>query len=121
MNNDIKKYLKEVNLIIPIHSKEKKEFSTMLQQRISNSHLNSYEEITKEFGQPTEIAASFLSEMDANVIIKELTKKKIKKIISIIIIIIIFILAVFKLYYLNNLYHQVKNNQPVQVEEIIEE
>lgn len=41
MSNDIKKYIKYVKKIIPIHSKDKKEFIQLLTQKIiefSNEH-----------------------------------------------------------------------------------
>lgn len=49
MSNDIKKYIKYVKKIIPIHSKDKKEFIQLLTQKIiefSNEHDScSYQDI----------------------------------------------------------------------------
>ena len=63
MSNDIKKYIKYVKKIIPIHSKDKKEFIQLLTQKIiefSNEHDScSYQDIGDEFGSPNEVAGSY--------------------------------------------------------------
>ncbi len=120
MNSDIKRYLKEVKMIIPLHSKEKKEFLSILQQSIEDNHFTTYQDIVEGIGQPTEIASSFINEMDSVQLIKELNKKRYIKILLTIIILIVLTVGAVRVYYLTDLYNQVKNNQPVQVEEIIE-
>lgn len=59
--------------------------------------------------------------MDSVQLIKELNKKRYIKILSTIIILIVLTVGAVRVYYLTYLYNQVKNNQLVQVEEIIEE
>ena len=120
MNSDIKRYLKEVKMIIPLHSKEKKEFLSILQQSIEDNHFTTYQDIVEGIGQPTEIASSFINEMDSVQLIKELNKKRYIKILLTIIILIVLTVGAVRVYYLTDLYNQVKNNQPVPVEEIIE-
>lgn len=124
MNNDIKKYLNEVKLIIPLNSKEKKEFILMLENRIKETHLLTYEEIVNELGKPNEVVSSFIDDIDTNELIKSIKKTSIIKKTAITIIVIILscslIVTTFELYKLNKLYDEVKQHQPVQVETTIE-
>ena len=68
MNSDIKKYINEIKKIIPINSKDKKDFLKMMEQRIlESSNLENkcdYDNIVKEFGKPNEVAASYIEEID---------------------------------------------------------
>lgn len=79
MNNDIKKYLNEVKLIIPLNSKEKKEFILMLENRIKETHLLTYEEIVNELGKPNEVVSSFIDDIDTNELIKSIKKPVLSK------------------------------------------
>ena len=83
MNNDIKKYIKYVKKIISIHSKDKKEFIQLLTQKIiefSNEHDScSYQDIVDEFGNPNEVAGSYIESLENDDIIKQLNKKYIFK------------------------------------------
>lgn len=126
MNNDIKKYINEIKKIIPINSKDKKDFLKMMEQRIlESSNLENkcdYDNIVKEFGKPNEVAASYIEEIDTDTILKILKRKQyIKWLISILIIAIILI-SIFKIYRLNQLYEIAKNELDLREElEIIEE
>ncbi|GFI42100.1 MULTISPECIES: DUF6120 family protein [Bacillota] len=126
MNSDIKKYINEIKKIIPINSKDKKDFLKMMEQRIlESSNLENkcdYDNIVKEFGKPNEVAASYIEEIDTDTILKILKRKQyIKWLISILIIAIILI-SIFKIYRLNQLYEIAKNELDLREElEIIEE
>ena len=126
MNSDIKKYINEIKKIIPINSKDKKDFLKMMEQRIlESSNLENkcdYDNIVKEFGKPNELAASYIEEIDTDTILKILKRKQyIKWLISILIIAIILI-SIFKIYRLNQLYEIAKNELDLREElEIIEE
>lgn len=126
MNSDIKKYINEIKKIIPINSKDKKDFLKMMEQRIlESSNLENkcdYDNIVKEFGKPNEVAASYIEEIDTDTILKILKRKQyIKWLISILIIAIILI-SIFKVYRLNQLYEIAKNELDLHEElEIIEE
>ena len=126
MNSDIKKYINEIKKIIPINSKDKKDFLKMMEQRIlESSNLENkcdYDIIVKEFGKPNEVAASYIEEIDTDTILKILKRKQyIKWLISILIIAIILI-SIFKIYRLNQLYEIAKNELDLREElEIIEE
>ena len=124
MNNDIKKYLNEVQLIIPLNSKEKKEFILMLKNRINETHLTTYEEIVNELGKSNEVASSFIDDIDTNNLIKSIKRTSIIKKTALIIITIILscslIVTTYELYKLNKLYEEVRQHQPVQIETTIE-
>ncbi len=124
VNNDIKKYLKEVKLIIPLNSKEKKEFILMLENRIKETHLCTYEDIVNELGKSNEVASSFIDDIDTNNLIKSIKRTSIIKKTALIIITIILscslIVTTYELYKLNKLYEEVRQHQPVQIETTIE-
>lgn len=120
MDNNVRKYLKEINLIIPLNSKEKKEFILMLENRIKETHLFTYEEIVNELGKPNEVASSFIDDMDTEILIQKLRKKKYVQWIVAIIIICIISVSLFKIWRLNQLYEEVREQQPVQIETTIE-
>ena len=120
MNSDIKKYINEIKKIIPINSKDKKDFLKMMEQRIlESSNLENkcdYDNIVKEFGKPNEVAASYIEEIDTDTILKILKRKQyIKWLISILIIAIILI-SIFKIYRLNQLYEIAKNELDLREE-----
>lgn len=124
VNNDIKKYLKEVKLIIPLNSKEKKEFILMLENRIKETHLCTYEDIVNELGKSNEVASSFIDDIDTNNLIKSIKRTSIIKKTALIIITIILscslIVTTYELYKLNKLYEEVRQHQPVQIKTTIE-
>lgn len=101
MNKDVKKYIKYVKKIIPIHSKDKKEFISLLTYRINefSNELDicTYQDIVNEFGTPNEVAGSYIENLDSDEIIKKLNKKKLFKYISSIILVLIILLWGFNL------------------------
>ena len=126
MSNDIKKYIKYVKKIIPIHSKDKKEFIQLLTQKIiefSNEHDScSYQDIVDEFGSPNEVAGSYIETLDSDEIIKKLNKKKIINIFISVIIILCISVWGFERYRINKLYQDARDSiHGYWVEEITED
>lgn len=126
MNSDIKRYINEIKKIIPINSKDKKDFLKMMEQRIlESSNLEGkcdYDNIVNEFGKPNEVAASYIEEIDTNTILKMLKRKQYIKWLVTILIIAIIVISTFKMYRLNQLYETAKNELNLYEEiEIIEE
>ena len=115
MSNDIKKYIKYVKKIIPIHSKDKKEFIQLLTQKIiefSNEHDScSYQDIVDEFGSPNEVAGSYIETLDSDEIIKKLNKKKIINIFISVIIILCISVWGFERYRINQLIDEAKHTK----------
>lgn len=125
MNKDAKKYIKYVKKLIPIHSKDKNEFITLLTHRIdefSNElSICTYQDIVNEFGTPNEVAGSYIENLDSNEIIKKLNKKKLFKCLSSTILVLIILLWGFKMYRLDRLYEEAKSESHGYItEEIIE-
>ena len=115
MSNDIKKYIKYVKKIIPIHSKDKKEFIQLLTQKIiefSNEHDScSYQDIVDKFGSPNEVAASYIETLNSDEIIKKLNKKKIINIFISVIIILCISVWGFERYRINQLIDEAKHTK----------
>ena len=115
MSNDIKKYIKYVKKIIPIHSKDKKEFIQLLTQKIiefSNTQPNcTYQNIIDEFGSPNEVAGSYIETLNSDEIIKKLNKKKIINIFISVIIILCISVWGFERYRINQLIDEAKHTK----------
>lgn len=124
MNSDMKKYIREVKLILPLNLKEKNEFILMLENRIKESHLSTYKEIVNELGTPNEVASSFIEDMDTDILIKSIEKTNTIKKTAIAIIIIILTCALtvttYELYEYKKLCDEIRQHQPVEVETTIE-
>lgn len=126
VSNDIKKYIKYVKKIIPIHSKDKKEFIQLLTQKIiefSNEHDScSYQDIVDEFGSPNEVAGSYIESLENDDIIKQLNKKYIFKTLVTIIIFISIGIWCLEIYHFNKLYQDARDSiHGYWVEEITED
>ena len=102
MNKDSKKFIKYVKRIIPIHSKDKREFILLLTQRIKEFSDDlercTYQDIVNEFGTPNEVAGSYIENM----------KKLLKYFLSTLLILITLLWG-FKMYRLNQLYEEAKS------------
>lgn len=124
MNNDIKRYLKEVKIIIPLNSKEKQEFILMLENRIKEAKLTTYQQVVDELGSSNELASSFIDDIDTNTLIKSIKKTNIIRRAAIAAILIVLsctlVVTSYRLYNLNKLYDEVRQQQPVEVETTIE-
>ena len=76
MNKEVERYTKYVKKLIPIRSKDKKEFIKLLTEQI-NEFANekehcTYQNIVDEFGTPNEVAGSYIKNLDNNMIMKSL-------------------------------------------------
>lgn len=120
MEKEVKRYLNEVKLIIPLNIKEKKEFINILKERILASKIKDYNALVGNFGNPSEIATSFIENMDTETLIQKLKKKKYIHWLFIIIVICIISVSLLEMWRLNQLYDEVRQHQPVQVETTIE-
>lgn len=113
MNKDSKKFIKYVKRIIPIHSKDKREFILLLSQRIKEFSDDlercTYQDIVNEFGTPNEVAGSYIENMESNELIKKLNRKKLFKYFLLTLLILITLLWGFKMYRLNQLYEEAKS------------
>ena len=113
MNKDSKKFIKYVKRIIPIHSKDKREFILLLTQRIKEFSDDlercTYQDIVNEFGTPNEVAGSYIENMESNELIKKLNRKKLLKYFLSTLLILITLLWGFKMYRLNQLYEEAKS------------
>lgn len=109
MNKDSKKFIKYVKRIIPIHSKDKREFILLLTQRIKEFSGDLEQDIVNEFGTPNEVAESYIENMESNELIKKLNRKKLFQYFLLTLLILITLLWGFKMYRLNQLYEEAKS------------
>lgn len=77
MSKEIKKYLEEIKLLLPAFSKEEKKFLRDLMERIEDyldeNPKATIQDIEDQFGTPIEIAQSYMSSLDLDVLLKRLS------------------------------------------------
>ena len=68
MNKDIKKYLKELKALLPVHGKLERQFVSGIKASIlevaEDSSDITYDFLCREFGKPQDIIISYFSEID---------------------------------------------------------
>ena len=123
MNKEMKRYLKDIKLLLPIFGKEEKKYYQQLKKHIIKTFNNqtSYSEIVEEVGEPYEVVQAYYEEVGIKQFMFRLRLQKYTHYISIVIIATTIVLGLFRIYYLSSLYEEVKNAQPITVEEIIQE
>ena len=123
MNKEMKRYLKDIKLLLPIFGKEEKKYYQQLKKHIIKTFNNqtSYSEIVEEVGEPYEVVEAYYEEVGIKQFMFRLRLQKYIHYISIVIIATTIVLGLFRIYYLSSLYEEVKNAQPITVEEIIQE
>lgn len=123
MNKEMKRYLKDIKLLLPIFGKEEKKYYQQLKKHIIKTFNNqtSYSEIVEEVGEPYEVVQAYYEEVGIKQFMFRLRLQKYIHYISIVIIATTIVLGLFRIYYLSSLYEEVKNAHPITVEEIIQE
>ena len=123
MNKEMKRYLKDIKLLLPIFGKEEKKYYQQLKKHIIKTFNNqtSYSEIVEEVGEPYEVVQAYYEEVGIKQFMFRLRLQKYIHYISIVIIATTIVLGLFRIYYFSSLYEEVKNAQPITVEEIIQE
>ena len=123
MKKEMKRYLKDIKLLLPIFGKEEKKYYQQLKKHIIKTFNNqtSYSEIVEEVGEPYEVVQAYYEEVGIKQFMFRLRLQKYIHYISIVIIATTIVLGLFRIYYLSSLYEEVKNAQPITVEEIIQE
>lgn len=128
MKNCIKEYLDNCKTLLPMYGKNEK----LYMQRMSNRLLEfkeekkdmNYDDIVNRFGSPVSVVNAYIEDLDTDVLIRNIKRTKIIKKMAVIILAIVLscslIVTVYRLYNLNRLYEEVRQQQPVQVETTIE-
>ncbi len=99
-NTLLQEYLKQIKLLIPIHTRSTKIFIAELNDRI-NDYMDenpnaSLEEITQQFGTPLEISQSYVDSIDFELLIKQLSiTRLVRQLIAIVLIFLIVTLCIF--------------------------
>ena len=110
MTKDSKKYIRYVKKLVPIHSKDTKEFINLLENKITEFENDkeqcNYQDIVDEFGAPNEIVGSYIESLDESTITKELNKSRIIKIISTVIVVLCVITWCSCMYIINQQYKE---------------
>jgi hypothetical protein len=82
-NADINKYIRNIKLLLPLHTKKEKRFLNDMQDSIqlffSNSSVITYETITNQFGTPEQVVCDYISAQDSNQLLVKLQTTHIVK------------------------------------------
>lgn len=75
MNKDIKRYLKNCEVLFPIYTKKEKDFLINLKESIldmvNEYKTIKYDDIVEKFGEPSQIILNFYNQKDMHHIIKK--------------------------------------------------
>ena len=79
--NNIKKYIKNIWAIMPMHTKKEKFYLNELKKHL-NEYLDdhpqcSYDDIVQQFGEPKDIVVNYIQNSDENDLIKRMKLKSI--------------------------------------------
>ena len=100
VNKEIKRYLKEINNLLPVYGRKEKAFVMMIKTSILETYGTEstvgYDMICSEFGSPKEIVISYFAEVDDDELYKRVRFSKMIKIAAIFIVLIVAATAVFK-------------------------
>ena len=82
--NNIKKYIKNIWAIMPMHTKKEKFYLNELKKHL-NEYLDdhpqcSYDDIVQQFGEPKDIVVNYIQNSDENGLYQKNTKKIRKKV-----------------------------------------
>lgn len=124
MNKDVKKYLKNVKLLFPIFSKSERMYYQQLKDTLLKNYNNSaisYNDIVEKIGEPYELVQAYYEEVNTQQLMKKLNIQSWIRYIGVIIVATVIIVSLLRSFYLNKLYEEFKEAQPVFTEEIIEE
>lgn len=101
--NNIKKYIKNIWTIMPMHTKKEKFYLNELKKHL-NEYLDdhpqcSYDDIVQQFGEPKDIVVNYIQNSDENNLIKRMKLKSIIQKFLIFFSVICTILAIFLVFY----------------------
>lgn len=110
-----KKFLKELKSNFIVFGQAEKSYIKQLESQIDN-HF-SYEQIKELYGDPNDLAASFLDECTPVIIEKNIKKKKIILGITIILLILVLFFTIYTLYIFRNAEDSFVDREVVIIEE----
>lgn len=94
-NEQIKQYFKQIKLLLPIYSKEEKEFIKDLQKAVQDyieEHpACTYEDILDRFEEPADVVHNYISSLDQYQLCKRISLKKTVR--TAVIIIVVAVIA----------------------------
>lgn len=127
MSREMKRYLKDVKLLLPIFGKEEKDYYKQLEQDLHKQFSNSsvsYDEIIEEIGEPYDVVSAYVDEIDSSDLIHKMRMqnfiKKIVAIITTIIVVSIVCISLWKMYSINQIKNEFYESIPVEIEENVE-
>lgn len=99
LNNDSKKFLKQVKHLLPLLSKQEKrflkDFEISIHEYLTENPNATTEDLSTEFGTPNDIVHEYIDSIDSEYIIKRIcVKKMIRRIALTILLIAVLLLLV---------------------------
>jgi hypothetical protein len=82
-NKEIKKYLNEIKLLLPIHNRDKKAFLSRFEidilDFVDSEATYNYDEIVSRFGEPKEVVANYLMDSDGASVVNRIKRARLIK------------------------------------------
>lgn len=100
MHKEIKRYIKDIQLMFPIYGKDEKTYMNVLRERMEEYEFEhpelTYASLEAEFGTPADVIADYFTEVDENRLFR---KMNIRRMVSGSIAIILALLIIFTGYH----------------------
>ncbi len=127
MNKEIKKYIKDIELMFPIMQKEEKEYIKRIEQSIMKQCDNqqiAYQDLVNQYGTPTDIMTAYVNDIDTEEFVFKTRKhRKNRKIIigtCFCVVLCTLIVSLWRIYQINQEREDFMNHVPVEYIEEIE-
>lgn len=122
MNKDIKRYLKDIKRLLPVYSKEEKQYYKRIEDTIlKNVDQNTtYADCIKQFGTPKDVIVSYYEEMDSDSLIKKIRSRHYKRVILMGALIFALILSLIFTLFFYKTSEDAKKNHASYFEDTIE-
>lgn len=123
-NEQIKQYFKQIKLLLPIYSKEEKEFVKDLQKAVQDyieEHpACTYEDILNRFEEPADVVHNYISSLDQYQLCKRISLKKTVRTAVIIIVVAVIVALSIRTALFYNAYKEAKETIITQEYTVIE-
>ncbi len=124
MNKDMKKYLRELKILLPVHGEKEKIFLEDIKSSIleitDNQENITYEFLCNEFGRPQDIIINYFSEIDHEYLRKKLRIASVVRKTAIIFIVLVLLLIVYRAVIIYDSYLDAKDAVITQEVTVIE-
>lgn len=124
MENELKRYFKQIKILLPVYGKEEKRFLSDYQVAVEDFVERHSEcmidDVKGHFGTPQDVVHDYITSLDQTRLCKRINLRHMIKMILILIVILAAVVFAYRFYLLNELYQQAQENMLSYVVQAIE-